>query len=342
MRILIMGAGGLGSVIGGLLARTGVDVTLVARKRHVEAIRAHGLAIEGVRGSLLIRDHLEVCETPDETGGYYDYYVLGVKSKDVGDALKASDGLADRIGCCFSVQNNLKKEEHLAGAFGSERVIGFATAEGGKLLEPGRVLNTHTTPVTAFFGELDGSQSQRVKEISAAFNVAGLGAEAVDDIVSVQWGKLAMICIGAAWTSSTFGLLEAGYPDGWETRWGAEQYVQIGKEVCAVFRALDRTPLNLFGALSHLEELDGLSFPDAVSFMQQLAKRYRAETDRSISSSMHQDIRNGRTTEAEEIIRPFLDAAEEAGVPVPTLWGAYRVIKTVEILQARTNGETGV
>jgi len=204
------------------------------------------------------------------------------------------------------------------------------------------VLNTHTTPVTAFFGELDGSQSQRVKEITAAFTVAGLNADAVDDIVSVQWGKLAMICIGAAWTSSTFGLLEASYPDGWETRWGAEQYVQIGKEVCAVFRALGHTaPQSLRPTVSPRGTRRARVFRCRCVHAADRQAVPRPKTDRSITSSMHQDVRNGRTTEAEEIIRPFLDAGAATRIAMPTLWGAYRIIKRWRQLQAGGKGRTG-
>ena len=49
MRVCILGAGGLGSVIGGYLAKTGVETTLIARPAHADAITRDGLRIEGVR-----------------------------------------------------------------------------------------------------------------------------------------------------------------------------------------------------------------------------------------------------------------------------------------------------
>ena len=54
MRVLILGAGGLGSVLGGYLANIGVDVTLVGRRAHTEAITRDGLRITGRRGDLVI------------------------------------------------------------------------------------------------------------------------------------------------------------------------------------------------------------------------------------------------------------------------------------------------
>lgn len=64
MRVCILGAGGLGSVIGGYLAHTGVEVTLIARPAHVEAIRRNGLRIDGRLGEFRIRENLTAVTTP--------------------------------------------------------------------------------------------------------------------------------------------------------------------------------------------------------------------------------------------------------------------------------------
>ncbi|MGA2491072.1 MAG: 2-dehydropantoate 2-reductase [Anaerolineales bacterium] len=53
-RIVVVGAGAIGSLLGGLLAHAGEDVTLIARQAHVEAIQENGLRIEGVLGTLII------------------------------------------------------------------------------------------------------------------------------------------------------------------------------------------------------------------------------------------------------------------------------------------------
>jgi 2-dehydropantoate 2-reductase len=55
MRILVMGAGAMGSVVGGLLAKAGHDVTLVGRAAHMEAIRRDGLRITGIWGDHHVR-----------------------------------------------------------------------------------------------------------------------------------------------------------------------------------------------------------------------------------------------------------------------------------------------
>jgi 2-dehydropantoate 2-reductase len=54
VKVAVFGAGAIGSVAGGLLAKAGEDVTLIARPAHVEAVNANGLLIEGPEGSLRI------------------------------------------------------------------------------------------------------------------------------------------------------------------------------------------------------------------------------------------------------------------------------------------------
>jgi 2-dehydropantoate 2-reductase len=82
MRICILGAGGLGSLIGGWLAESGVAVTLVARAPHVAAIRARGLEIRGIRGECNVRRQLEAVASPVDARGEFDFLILAVKAKD--------------------------------------------------------------------------------------------------------------------------------------------------------------------------------------------------------------------------------------------------------------------
>ena len=86
MRVLILGAGGLGSVLGGYLANTGVDVTLVGRPAHTEAITRDGLRITGRRGDLVITDNLTAVDQTAKASGHFDYLVLAVKGKDTAQA----------------------------------------------------------------------------------------------------------------------------------------------------------------------------------------------------------------------------------------------------------------
>jgi 2-dehydropantoate 2-reductase len=82
-RIAAMGAGAIGSVIGGMLARDGHSVTLVGRKTHMDAIMKDGLHISGIWGDYTVRDINAVTEPPHE---HQDIVFLTVKSFDTARA----------------------------------------------------------------------------------------------------------------------------------------------------------------------------------------------------------------------------------------------------------------
>lgn len=128
MRVCILGAGGLGSVIGGYLAQSGVDVTLIARPAHAAAITQDGLRIEGVRGEHHIRDNLTAVSNPADAKGEFDYLILVTKAKDSESALASADCLKDRIKTVCSVQNTIVKEEILTRWIGDPAKVMGASA----------------------------------------------------------------------------------------------------------------------------------------------------------------------------------------------------------------------
>ena len=69
-------------------------MTLVGAPPHVEAIRARGLEIRGIRGERVVRRHLEAVATPAEARGDFDYLILAVKAKDTESALAEADAAA--------------------------------------------------------------------------------------------------------------------------------------------------------------------------------------------------------------------------------------------------------
>ncbi len=336
MRVLILGAGGLGSVLGGYLANIGVDVTLVGRPAHAEAITRYGLRITGRRGGdLVITDNLTaVDQTAKATGGHFDYLVLAVKGKDTAQALAEADGLRDCVSSALSVQNTVeKKDATLAGWLGPDRVIGASTIEGGTLLEPGGLVRNHlTAEVTAYFGELDGTSSARVDDLTAAFTNAGLPAKAVGNIEQVEWEKkLAQIALAAAWSVTALGAIpDASVFEGMEVREGAMYFVALAKDLLGgVYRAKGYEPMNFFAPLSRLKELDALPTADAIEFVIGQGRVMR-EKGNSGHPSMYEDVLRRRKTEVDFMLAPYLAAAQELGMDVPTLRVAYQIIKTVD------------
>ena len=330
MRVCILGAGGLGSLIGGWLAESGVEVALVARPAHVEAIRARGLEIRGIRGERCVRRHLEAYARPDEVPGAVDYLVLGVKEKDTDGALADAAPLRDRVRVALSVQNTLGKDESLSKWLGRERVIGAATTEAGTLVGPGVVQHVGTAPTAFYFGELDGAPSARVAALVDAFNKAGFGARQAADIRHVEWEKLLQIASICSFSVSTLGMMPGGsVAEGFAIREAAEHYVTIAKELLAVYRSLGYAPQDFFHPYSRFRELARETDEQAVEALRAQGRRM-LEAGVIGRPSLHVDLLRGRATEVEYCLGPFLAQADRAGIAVPTARASYRIIRTLE------------
>src|SRR5689334_4723448 len=108
--VCILGAGGLGSVIGACLAESGTSVTLVARPAHADAIETRGLRVVGIRGDRLVRKNLRAVSAPDAVEGDIDFLMLLVKTRDSAAALAGARGLRDRMAAVLSFQNSSGKD----------------------------------------------------------------------------------------------------------------------------------------------------------------------------------------------------------------------------------------
>ncbi|MFZ5491759.1 MAG: ketopantoate reductase family protein [Pseudomonadota bacterium] len=326
MRFVILGAGGLGSVIGGYLAKSGEDVTLIARPAHAQAINANGLKISGVRGDHLVRENLTAVTSPDEAKGEFDHLIILVKGKDTETALAQAEGLKARCKSVFSLQNGVGKEERLRQWAGRDKVIGASTIEGGTLHEPGVVSNPLTTPTTAWFGELDGGTSPRTDALAEAFTRSGLVAKSVPNIMQVLWEKLVQIGTASGWSVSTLSL-RLYFQDGLLVRQGAEHYVALAKDMLRVYGAMGYTPQNFYAPMSQFKELNELDFEGGVAMMMKLGERLKQQGMRG-RTSMHEDVIRGKKTEVDFLLKPFLDKAAELGIAVPVLETVYRIVKT--------------
>jgi 2-dehydropantoate 2-reductase len=328
MRICILGAGGLGSVLGGWLAHTGVDVTLVGRGEHIAAIHNQGLEIKGIRGRQVI-DGLSAVTHPAQATGVFDYLILAVKARSTAEALAQSIDLRDRVSVALSVQNTVCKEDDLSAWIGADRVIGASTIEGGALLSPGIVAHTATAPTTAYFGELDGQPSSRVAELVDAFRAAGFGSIETEDIVHVEWEKLLQIAIVGGWSASTFGSLGGSIGQGLLVREAAEQYVQLSRELLAVYRAMGYEPADFYAPFSRFRELDDWTFEQAVREMSSLGASM-VEQGLFGRPSLHEDLLHGRPTEIDYSLGTWMAKGQEFGLEAPTARSIYRIVKSLE------------
>jgi 2-dehydropantoate 2-reductase len=184
MRILIIGAGAIGGITGGYLARTGEDVTLVDRvEAHVHAMQANGLLIDGLPGELRVPVKAAL---PEELVGVYDLVLLAVKSQHTRDALPLVVQHLAPEGIGISLQNGLGNKPLLMEVIGAERTVGAMVRVGGGYQGPGHV--RHLTHGLFIVGELDGRMTPRLETIRALLAHVE-PTESSDNLYGWLWAK---------------------------------------------------------------------------------------------------------------------------------------------------------
>src|SRR5262245_13204191 len=158
MKIVILGAGALGTVLGAHLARAGEDVTLIARGQRAAYLQEHGATITGLvdftAPITVVTDPQQVHEA--------DVLMVTVKTYDM-DAALASVKHLD-VDSVLSLQNGVLKNEQLAQTFGWEKVLGAMAAFSGAVLPTGTV--RFTINQVFFLGELPVGLSDRVQTLA--------------------------------------------------------------------------------------------------------------------------------------------------------------------------------
>ncbi len=316
MRFAVLGAGSLGLLVGGYLARAGHQVVVVGKEQQVDLLKERGIEVVAPEG---FRVPVETASRPDEVGPA-DYLLVVVKARDTVAALDRVAGV--EFGAVLSLQNGMAKDGQLAERYGWPKVIGAATILGATLLEPGRT--QHTMFGATYLGELDGSRSERAERLAAAFNGAGMKAEVPASILSAEWSKLCQI-VPAALLSSASRL---EYYRVCKSRDLAELFVEITHECAAVAAACGVRVEDYQGF--PIRSIVDASREEAVETILTRGANLERSGQTSVRISMLQDILKGRKTEIEETAGYVVRRAREQGIAVPDVEFGYRLVRGVE------------
>lgn len=316
MKIVVMGAGALGSVYGGYLARAGFDVTLVGRPAHMQAVRSGGLRVSGLDDFVVwpqaVTNAGEVAET--------DLLLMCVRTTDRTQAL--ADVVHLRPEMVVSFENGLHKDEVLIKQFGPGPVLGAASIVGARVVEPGHArctLFAHT-----WFGELDNRDTPRLQALLGVWRRAGLLAETPDDIQAAEWTKLAYLLPAATLS----GLTRLPYHRVLQTPDIAYLFVQLVREVNKVAQAYGIELGDYPGIGVHA--LLRCPFEQSVQVLIARGDALAAGGQTDISANMLYDLIFGRKTEIEAIAGDLVRLAGDAGISVPGINFAYRAIRGID------------
>lgn len=198
-KILLVGAGGIGGVLGALLSGTGAELSVLTSNGRIgEVLRERGFRLRhDDAGRSGAKPH-RVLLTPPSTGDF-DWALLAVQPPQVEAAVQSVLPALAAHGQVVCFQNGLC-EERIARQIGVERVVGGVVAWGASMIEPG--VYERTSAGGFSIGVLPGGDDSRLEELSRVLEVVG-PVTVTQNLAGVRWSKLAINC--AVSTLGTLG-----------------------------------------------------------------------------------------------------------------------------------------
>jgi 2-dehydropantoate 2-reductase len=313
MRVAVIGAGGIGGLYGGLLARAGHQVAFLARGEHLQAIRARGLEVRSAHfGTFVV--HGVASDDPADLG-QADLVLFTVKTYDLDQAAVAARQVLAPQASLLTFQNGLDAPDQVATVVGKEHVLIGTTGLETTVVEPGVIGHLspwHFVTVSAF----EGLPTPRVEQVAETLASAGITTRVALDGRRALWEKAWMLIPMATITAvcrAPIGQIR----DLPETQALAETLLD---EVSAVARA------------------SGYDLPEARdrahAMMQQAAPGMKA--------SMARDFERGNRTELEALTGALVRLADAQGVDIPATRTAYAILKLRQQGEAGTENPLGV
>ena len=295
MRIAIMGAGGVGGCLGGLLAKAGNDVSLIARGEHLEALREYGLKVIRPGGEIVVE--IEATDDPSEIG-QVDLVLFTVKTFQNRHVITSLKSLMGPETSVITLQNGVESHEQLSAVLGASNVLPGAYWASSHILSPGVISEDVGARVS--FGAVDDTESLRALDIRKVFRDAGIETELSPDPLRLLWEKFVVLSALAGITSAAQTrpkeLLQ--FPD------ARKMFCDAMEEALAVglAKGVD-LPANL--VQESLKYIDGL--PD-------------------FQNSMHSDYEAGRPTELDALSGAVIRLGNQIGVKTPVHGYLYSVL----------------
>lgn len=290
MKVAIIGAGAMGSVVGGTLAKAGNEVTFIeVAPATIDAINSRGLVIEdktGARETLRLKATVEPAHV-----GVVDLVIVFVKCYHTETAVRNALPLIGPDTAVLSLQNGWGNGPRIASIVGEQRLLLGVSYHSATVSAPGHVL--HVGKGMTFIGEPNGQMTERLKRVAAAFQAAGLEITTSSHVLKEIWSKLAL----NACTLPTSALLRFYAPELVQHESMLLLLRELLEEVVAVARAQDIP----------------LEFDERWEAITGLLKRCAP----TAKASMLQDVEQSRPTEIDVINGAISEAGRRLGIATP-------------------------
>jgi len=321
MKILILGAGGWGAMVGAYLAQAGAEVVMLFRRQaHVDEIIKNGnrLIIEKPEGETFV----PVIATNDPADiDAVDVMIVAVKNHDTESALETVKHI--QVSAVASVQNGLGHTQRLQEAYPQAEIIRIVSRVAGSLINYGRVRRGDDDFPT-WIGNASLGITPSVKALTTLFNLAGLPCQSVDNIEDVEWCKLIW------WTPSSIAAVLARLPqtEVMQSPDFAHLMVMMTRDMVRVAEGLD-VQVKDYSTIEVIERCEG-SVEEGVDSVIRQGKDWETRGGKGYKQAMLLDIERERKTELEDTGFHIWKLAMENDIEVPFLEAGIRVVRGLE------------
>jgi 2-dehydropantoate 2-reductase len=330
-RIVFMGAGAVGGYVGGHIARSGEDVTLIDPwPEHIEYIKHNGIHLSGTQGEHVVRLkalHLHEVQSLFKTP--VDIAFICTKSYDTEWATMMIKQYLAPDGFVVSLQNSIN-EERIAGIVGWGKTVGcIASTIGVDAFKAGHVMRTQQPGGSSYtifrVGEVHGRLTPRVEAVARMLSVID-SAKATTNLWGERWSKLTINSMGNGVSAAT-GLNSKGMVALETTRRLsirlAGEAIKVGQALGYELESIRNMPSDKWVAAASgdpaaLEEIEGVM----LAGMKRMTDEGRPSTG--------QDMVKGRRTEIDFINGLVAAKGQEVGIPAPTHAALTDLVKRVE------------
>jgi 2-dehydropantoate 2-reductase len=301
MRILVLGAGGVGGFFGGRLAEKGEDVTFLVRSKRKEQLEEKGLVIRSINGDFSFQPKLIMKEditTP------FDVILFSTKAYHLNEAITDLKPFVGENTVIIPLLNGIAHLSLLQKEFGVEKVIGGLCFIETTLNDQGEIVQTSAAN-RLVFGEIKSQDSERINHISKAF--AGTKSSFVlsKNITQDMWHKYLFITVMSGVTT----LMRAPIGPIRESDGGREFIRNLFEESVQIMKSMG-APVKDNIAQEHMKTIDKISY--------------------DMKSSMQRDMEKGSLIEGEHLQGYLLDLAEQFSIDTPLLGAVYQNLKVYE------------
>jgi len=297
VKVLVIGAGGVGGYFGGRLVESGADVTFLVRERRARQLAENGLVIKSAVGDAAMRVRTLAAADP---GRPFDLVIVTCKSYDLDTAIEAAaPHMTAGTGLALPLLNGMAHIDVLRARFGKDRVLGGLCGIFATLSPAGEVVQMAGLPPRLSFGRFRDqiergvleTQAGAVERMMAGANFASKRVEPIEQGLWEKWVAIATLAAGTCLMRASVGAIVSADD-------GTAIMQELLAEVTAVASAAGYAPNE-----QHVATVRGVV----------------TAAGSDVTASMFRDIQGGGRIEGGHIVGDLLRRARSLGVATPLL-----------------------